>query len=415
MSPRLSLPLLLGSLSALAGCTGGPEDTAAPADTEVEVDTDTDTDADTDTDTDADSDTDTDTDADTDEPAPPPVYWELGDPCSGGTPYALYFQDETTGWAGCGSGMGLWSTADGGETFAAAHPSSGRGDDLYINRIVPDPSGGLLVCGHDYSSDPDPLLWRLQDGVTTVLLTYGSNSNDSGSAQMSNCGAVAAAGDGTILVASETAGDMTRSEDDGLTWTAEYRYWEDENLNDGGYAYYYMLNMVAAGGAYYGAGTRIIEPPVFYGPSRHEAGEWYNFHASDIDSFQGEVWALATPDDGATWFAGGRDQQRASEASGFFYRSDDGGASWTDISLGGTVDVMHDVVFAPDGRHGIAVGHRYPPATLGGFIALTEDGGLTWTERDEDVPPLYAAAIFGETFWVSGDGYLARGIFSAGD
>lgn len=344
--------------------------------------------------------------------APGATFWELGDPCSGGTGYALHFADTATGWVGCGSGMGLWATTDGGDTFASAHPASGTGESVYVHRIVPHPDGGLLICGHDYSTDPDPLLWHLDGGTSTVLLTYGANGGDPGSAQMANCGAVAAAGDGTLLVASDTVGDMTRSEDGGLTWTAEYRYWEDANLEDGGYAYYYMLELVAAGGAYHGAGSRIVEPPVFYGPSRHEDGEWFNFHASVVDaSIAGEVWALATPDDGATWFVGGRDQGRSSEASGFFYRSDDGGETWTDISLGGSVDIMHDVAFADDGLHGIAVGHRYPPATLGGFVALTEDGGRTWTERAEEVPPLQEAAIVGRTFWVSGDGYLARGVF----
>lgn len=74
---------------------------------------------------------------------------------------------------------------------------------------------------------------------------------------------------------------------------------------------------------------------------------------------------------------------------------------------------MHDVVFAPDGQHGVAVGHRYPPATLAGFVALTEDGGLTWTERTEDAPPLHPPAIMNETFSISADGYPAQGIFRA--
>lgn len=350
---------------------------------------------------------------DTDDSGTPDAtdYQELGDPCGGTTPYAMYFEDADAGWVGCGDGMGLWRTEDAGDSFSAGHPSTGTGD-LYVNQVVPDPAGGVLVCGHDYAQDPGVFLYRYRDGDWTALLSYGSNNNDPAWTQMANCGVVAAAGDGTMLVASDTVGDMSRSTDHGVTWTTEYRYWEDANLDDGGYSYFYMLNLVAAGGAYYGAGSRIVEPPVFYGPSQHADGDWYNFHATEIADLQGEVWALATPDDGVTWFAGGRDQARSSSASGFLFRSDDGGATWTDVSLGGTVDIMHDLEFAEDGLHGVAVGHRYPPSSQGGFVATTDDGGQTWVERAEDVPPLYTAAIVGDTFWVAGDAYLARGVIS---
>ncbi len=60
-----------------------------------------------------------------------------------------------------------------------------------------------------------------------------------------------------------------------------------------------------------------------------------------------------------------------------------------------------------------ATQHRPPPATLGVSVALTEDGGLTWTERTEDAPPLHPPAIMNETFSISADEYPARGIFRA--
>ena len=78
--------------------------------------------------------------------------------------------------------------------------------------------------------------------------------------------------------------------------------------------------------------------------------------------------------------------------------------------MGGDLDVVQDLAFAADGRHGIAVGHRYP-TSHGGFILLTDDGGQSWTERVEDVPPLYVASIVGTDFWVAGENYLARGEF----
>ena len=346
---------------------------------------------------------------DTEEPPPPLHFWELTDPCpNAGYPYAMLFESSQEGWVGCGDGKGLWRTENAGESFAEGHPNTWTGE-LYVTDLALDPEGSLLVCGRDYGNDS--LLSRYRNGTWEDLLHYGNNNQDSSAAQLSNCGVVAAAGDGSLIVASLTAGDISTSSNDGLTWTKEARYWEDANLDAGGYSYYYLLNLVAAGGSYFGAGSDITSPPVFFGPSQHAGGSWSNFHAHTIDSrAEGEIWALATPDDGQTWLAGGRDQRYSSVASGFLYRSEDGGESWSKLAMGGDLDVVQDLAFAADGRHGIAVGHRYP-TSHGGFILLTEDGGQSWTERVEDVPPLYVASIVGTDFWVAGENYLARGEF----
>lgn len=346
---------------------------------------------------------------DSEEPPPPVHFWELTDPCpNAGYPYAMLFDSRLDGWIGCGDGQGLWRTENAGESFVEGHPNTWTGE-LYVTDLVLDPQGNLLVCGRDYGNDS--LLSRYRNGAWEDLLHYGNNNQDSSAAQLSNCGVVAAAGDGSLIVASLTAGDISTSSNDGQTWTKEARYWEDANLDVGGYSYYYLLNLVAAGGSYFGAGSDISSPPVFFGPSQHAGGSWSNFHAHTVDSrAQGEIWAIATPDDGQTWVAGGRDQRYSSVASGFLYRSEDQGESWNKLPMGGDLDVVQDLVFATDGQHGIAVGHRYP-TSHGGFILLTSDGGQTWTERKEDVPPLYVASVVGTDFWVAGENYLARGEF----
>lgn len=338
---------------------------------------------------------------------------EREDPCQGaGTPYGLLFTSATEGWVGCGNGVGLWHTTDGGATFTSGHPDTPTGD-LYVERLVLDDEGRLLLCGHDYATTPGTLLYRRDGDTWTELLHYGSNAHDDSAAQLANCGAVAAAGDGTMIVASDTSGDLTYSEDDGATWTEEERYWEDANLSSGGYSYYSMLELVAAGGSYYGAGSDITTPPTFFAPTRSPKGDWTNFAAVTVaPSVEGELWALATPDDGETWVVGGRDEAASAEPSGFLYTSTDGGDTWSGGRLGGTLDVVKDVVFASDGRRGVAVGHRYPPTSLGGFVLTTDDGGATWDEQAGfDVPPLYRASFADGTAWVAGDGYLASFAF----
>lgn len=348
--------------------------------------------------------------SDSGETDPPEVhFWELSNPCPNATyPYALYFEDSSNGWVGCGDGGGLWATHDAGDNFEDGHPNTWT-QELYVFNISADPLGGILVCGHDYGNDT--LLYRYRDNVWDDLLHYGSNNVDSSNVQMSNCGVAAAAGDGSLMMASLTSGDMSYSSDDGLSWSAEDRYWEDENLDSGGYSYYYMLNLLSVGGQYYGAGSDITSPPVFLGPSQHADGTWHNFHATVMDSNSiGEIWGLATPDGGLTWLAGGRDERYSSVASGFMFMSTDAGLSWAYTHLGGDLDVVQDIAFSEDGLHGIAVGHRYP-TSHGGYMLVTEDGGYTWTERTESVPLLYVAAASGGSFWVSGDTFIARGAF----
>ena len=106
------------------------------------------------------------------------------------------------------------------------------------------------------------------------------------------------------------------------------------------------------------------------------------------------------------WVGGGRDQGASSRASGLVYRSTDGGASWSAVSLPAGLDIVHDI--ALDGDLGMAVGHRYPTSD-GGFVLLTGDGGQGWTELDEVVPLLQSADIVGDTYWITGDAYLAWG------
>jgi hypothetical protein len=328
----------------------------------------------------------------------------LADPCQGaGTPYGLAFVSDEQGFVGCGNGAGLHATADGGESFTRLD----RGD-LYVFQVVPEPAGSVLVCGHDYA-DPDSTLLYRYDGEFRSLLRYGTNGTDPGAVYFSNCGVVASDGGGRMVAASNTAGDITWSEDDGTTWHEAERYWEDANLAPDGYAFYYMLNLVFAGGAFWGAGSQIVEPPVVFGPSEVPEGSWYNFHAHVVDDgVYGEIWALASPDDGRTLFVGGRDQLATSVASGFLYASEPGAETWRSIPLPDGVDILHDLSFAPDGLHGVAVGHRYPVAQ-GGYVLVTDDGGVSWSLVDEWVPLLQSAFAGDGHYWVAGDGFLARG------
>ena len=93
---------------------------------------------------------------------------------------------------------------------------------------------------------------------------------------------------------------------------------------------------------------------------------------------------------------------------GHVLRSEDSGNHWRQI-LVPTRELLTAVAFAPDGRHGTAVGHE-------NTILTTNDGGLTWTLHKVegefpvifldtlwlDASRVYAVGAYGE-FWESGD------------
>ncbi|MCB9759163.1 MAG: hypothetical protein H6739_04945 [Alphaproteobacteria bacterium] len=327
----------------------------------------------------------------------------LTDPCGGAaTPNALHFTSETDGWVGCGSASGVHHTTDGGASFTDESPTS----EFYAYQVVSEPDGGLLLCGQGSDSG---LVWRRAGVSWTQLLAYdASNTNDV--VNIRTCGQVAAAGDGRLIMSGLTSGDITWSTNGGTTWSPAERYWEDANFGGGGggQTSYPFMRLESVGGQFFGAGGNATHPPVFLGLSTRPDGAFYNMHAYVVDeAILGEVWSMATPDGGGSWLVGGRDQDRSAEASGFLYRTVDGGESWSIPDFPDDIDIVQDIAFHDDGQRGLAVGHRYPPDA--GFILYTSDAGQTWEALEDAPTALWRVSIAGDSFWVAGDGYLGMG------
>lgn len=338
----------------------------------------------------------------------PTLRWtELSNPCQQkGVPYAVHFRDPKTGWVGCGDGAGLWGTSDGGRSFTRAHPSL----NLYVFDLADDAQGRLLVCGHDYApSEGDVLLYRLGPAGWQAMLWFTNTPKDRGGVVMSNCGRVVALPDGTVVVASNTIGDLSWTQDDGRSWARAERYWEEANLT-GGYGAHHIMDLHTYGGRLYGSGSTMHEPPLLYTPSQAPGARFYHMKKHVADPLtQGEAWASASPDGGRSWVVGGRDQRRSSEASGFLFFTPDAGQTWTPAQVDTPIDVVQDIAFSADGALGVAVGHRYPPASRGGFVLISTDGGRSWESQDVKTTPLQAVSVVGRDFWVSGDNTLGWG------
>ena len=341
---------------------------------------------------------------------------ELDDPCNGATAYSIHTHDEEL-WVGCGLREGLHKSSDDGVTFSDGHPSGGNtstSDALYVFDMKTSSSGDLLVCGHLYpqeSSEPQPLVMRYANSSWETLLIYGNNSANSGAVYMSNCGQIEEHPNGGLFVMSQTSADMTYSTDNGANWSKEDRYFEEINLTAGPQAYQ-LQRLASTSDGIFASGYNIAQPPTFFTPSTADGASWFNLKAKTIDTeVEGEGWAMATPDDGDTWFVGGRNQGAGAFASAFFYRSSDDGATWTAISVPEDVDIIRDISFSSDGQYGIAVGDKYPESA-GGFALITSDSGATWTAIEDELPyDLWSAEVKGPYWFVGGNGSLHRGAF----
>lgn len=338
----------------------------------------------------------------------PSSFAELPDPCADiGPIYSLYFPRDGEGWVGCGNGAGLHRSQDDGASFEEILP----GNQLYVFDVREDREGRLMVCGHAYAGKREgALLIRQDDEETwTDLLYYGKNSDQDNAVYISNCGQVAQDSFGRLMVFSNTIGDLTTSSNNGRTWTKEERYWEDDNLEEGGYAAHQVMRLESTTEGFVGSGSNIAEPPMFFKPSTHPDAEFWNMNRVEISNRHiGEAWAMASPDDGESWVLGGRDQEIGASASGFLFVGQE--QSWTSIPLGPEIDIVRDVDFSGDGQLGLAVGDRYPPTSKGGFVLVTLDGGRTWMEMDVDIPAdLQRVELNGDKFWIGGNGFFAGG------
>jgi photosystem II stability/assembly factor-like uncharacterized protein len=341
---------------------------------------------------------------------------ELDDPCDGATAYSIHTHDSEL-WVGCGLREGLHKSSDDGVSFSDGHPSGGNTSDsdaLYVFDLKTSSTGDLLVCGHLYpqeSSEPQPLVMRYADSAWETLLIYGNNSANPGAVYMSNCGQIQEHPNGGLFVMSQTSADMTYSTDSGANWSKEDRYFEEINLTAGPQAYQ-LQRLASTSEGIFASGYNIAQPPTFFRPSTADGASWFNLKANTIDTeVEGEGWAMATPDDGDTWFVGGRNQGAGAFASAFFYRSSDNGATWASISVPEDIDIIRDISFSSDGQYGIAVGDKYPQAA-GGFALITSDSGATWTAIEDELPyDLWSAEVKGPYWFVGGNGTLHRGAF----
>ncbi len=317
----------------------------------------------------------------------------LSGPCGPRPVTSVLLGAEGLGWVGCAGG-GVHRTLDAGASFEPMHAS----DRLEVRQLVFDEQGLLLACGQDLASPgPDTLLLRYSaEAGWERLLSNGDRG------LQGPCGRVAVDGAGALVVSSAGEPGLALRAPDDTTWQRPSGWWQGE-IGESPILY----DLVQARGALYGVGADLISPPVFVAPAWRT--RLLPLVGTTVDpDLDGELWALATPDDGETWLVAGRAWPADDWSRGVLYRSADGGSDWRSMALPPSAGWVRDLAYSPDGRCGVAVGHRR--GDQGGFVLVRSGKSFDWREVDVILPPLRTVAVVDGGFVVGGSqGFLGRG------
>ena len=418
MNPRTLRPLVLCTTALLFACDpalsddGGSTTTATPDDTSAGSTSAT-TGMDSDSADGSGSDSaDDSTGMPVDDTGNGDLSWmELSGPCGGSATNAMWFDDPNTGFVGCGenaAGEGLYTTVDGGATWE----SHNAFNEVRIMDLRRGPDGVLYGAGTDQLDGYS--LWSIDESGANLAVTglyTPSNSAFTAVGQGENAAVTAG---GQILVDSLTGTSAAYRAAAGGMFEEQYNIGEAAIDDPDVGPAFQVRRIVTLDGDFYAAGSLINDPARVHLPSQMP-GATFHFHTVLLqqDTRDGElldmhVWSPTR------MIVAGHDQSLRFPLiyvidGGDPYVSD----NWQQVVLAdsgieyeGGINDLHVV-----GDTVVAVGEKYPTSS-GGFVIMSEDGGLTWTEitPEAGVGAMSAVALFdnGEIVAAGGSGELWR-------
>lgn len=319
-------------------------------------------------------------------------------PCFGNRTDAMLFEGRSTVWVGCGStleGKGLFRSDDGGASWSAIGPYF---DQFRVSSIQRAADGLLYVAGIDTTSAARVVAMSDAGAITPVFSAGNQVWNSF------HVGTFAKRDDGLMVAESLTGTELVLS--DGGAWQDGGAWW------GGGAESFQILDLVLYDGGFYGVGSTISQPPYVYLPPRrgqHLAG--FGFDIMQLSAgpapFDGELWGIDV--DAAGLVVGGVDQDH--DVGYVFWTGAD---PWAGVSavettslLGGGEPTWVRGV-CRDGATMVAVGEYSRKGT--GFVLRTDDAGATWTDLTPgELPPVSKCELFadGEVVVTGAEGLFA--------
>ncbi len=297
---------------------------------------------------------------------------------------ALWVEDDAM-WVGCGTnalGYGVHRSGDGGATWSEVATSpADEATQFRVSAIARGDGGLLYVAGFD-ANDSDMILsydTSADPAVVEKVLVAGNQVGTSFPA-----GSLGLLSGGRIFTESQTGyGALFRPDADvganALSWDDVY-YW----ANGGNPPGYQMLDLTVHGDRLYGCGATIAEPPYVFLPARDPAAEAWEFDVVELPNtgWTGEMWGVAATDDRV--IAVGVDQD--ADVGKIFVSGADpyDPAGYTQFDLPDIVGGDNLGTWArgvcAEGDRIVVVGERQPLSSGTGLVMLSEDGGASFTD-----------------------------------
>lgn len=346
-------------------------------------------------------------------------------PCPGGNRTDDLHRDvDGTLWVGCGtnaSGYGLFRSSDGGVTWSA--PATTPADYFNQYRVLSisrGHDGALYAAGTNAQTGNNDMVVRVATGGTEP---FAVTPTLTGVAQLGYSflvGTYRELSDGRALAESQNGTDILYRSGPGIGATAT-----DWQAVDG---FPQIADLVVHGDGFYASGSRNVEPPRVFLPPTTPGGQPYQFVTLDLQppsGWQGELWGLAVnarrlvaagvnqDDNRGRIFVSGADPYAAAAytefnlstitgdnfswargvcmkrdrivvvgerqplggATGRAVISDDGGASFSNITPPGVAGSISRCVIEPDGSVVVA--------GAGGYIGIRQDPDWIFVEDFE--------------------------------
>ena len=337
--------------------------------------------------------------------APAGAWSAATSPCPGSRTNAIWFDDLSVGYAGCGEnaeGTGLFVTTDGGRTWTGA-PAF---EDVRVNDIRRGPDGVLYAAGIHTTAGTSA--WRVEEtqgALAPVALFTPGNGAFTAVKQAEN---VAVTASGAALVDSLT-GTSVACRVAGGDFVEMHSVLE-EAIADPDALGVQVRRVVAFGEGFYASGSVINQPAQVFLPSHLEGATCHLRSLAlqpaeeDGELLDLHVWSATRA------IVVGIDQTK-SDALVFLLDGDaDDRAAWTRVDLAASgIDYpawIHAVRAVGDV---VVLACEKIPTQLGGCLLRSADGGKTW----QDATPAPAGASAGplSAVWLfdNGDIYAAGG------
>lgn len=258
------------------------------------------------------------------------------------------FAADSEGEIFAGTRQGLFKSTDDGVTWKEADNGM---VNRYVQALAATAHGGLL-------SGTAMTVFRSVDAGTTW--------SESGPGILATlCTVIAASRPGTIITATGAGGGLYRTTDSGYTWHSAGATLVDKSI----------LSLASGDDGSFYAGVRADSDGIAVYRSTDQGETWtgLNTHMKNLPANAlatapgGEIVAATTP---------GGDGRGV-------YRSTDNGTTWSALAAGGANTEVYSITISPS---------RFIYAGIWGGLPVSTDGGATWTDRSIGLP--YAPISF---------------------